>query len=73
MTKANDFWVGDKVIRDGEYYDDGIETEHTIVEICSIHRRMSSGVSFWVSPMPDTCAVDGLEGWIDSGWFTRAV
>lgn len=71
MTNANDFKMGDKVILDGEYYDDGVATEHTITQIFW-PLTTQSGVAFLVNPMPDTCAVDGLEYCIDSGWFTKA-
>lgn len=62
------FAIGDKVILDGEYYDDGVATEHIIVDIIDSF----VGELFKIDPVPNTCSIDGLEDWINSDWFTRA-
>lgn len=62
---TNDFKVGDAVILDGEYYANGVATEHIIEEV--FINKTASGVAFRIKPMPDT--INGREDCIDSGWF----
>lgn len=73
MTRAYNCNVGDRVILDGEYYDDGIATQHVIVRtVAGADATGASGRMFEIVPPVDTCSVPGLEGLLDSGWFTKA-